>query len=149
LDPHGARVERPYSGFGWRVEPIDERSYDPDETLWAPFEVGDAEDSFHSRAQVHFATYRRLIRPNMIWGWWPEFVSNELQRFYELMVAGARPKLVLYEQIGRTSAPYQPGGKIDMPITAAGRRSECFMPPRGESRTSRGGDDYGGQLFRQ
>jgi hypothetical protein len=67
----------------------------PDDTLWAPFQVGDAEDSFHSRAQVHFATYRRLIRPNMIWGWWTEFVSNELQRFYELLIVGARPKLVL------------------------------------------------------
>jgi hypothetical protein len=34
----------------------------PDDTLWAPFQVGDAEDSFHSRAQVHFATYRRRSR---------------------------------------------------------------------------------------
>lgn len=67
----------------------------PDDTLWAPFQVGDAEDSFHSRAQIHFATYRRLIHPAMIWGWWPELVSNELQRFYGLLVAGGRPKLVL------------------------------------------------------
>jgi hypothetical protein len=43
----------------------------------------------------NFAMYRRLIRPNMVWGWWVEEVANQLQVFYQDFAAGKRPKLAL------------------------------------------------------
>jgi hypothetical protein len=46
------------------------------------------------------------MRPEMLWGWWVEEISIELQRFHEDVVAGKRPKLVLMTppQHGKTTA---------------------------------------------
>ena len=46
-------------------------------------------------ARKNFHTFRRYMTPNMVWGWWPEHVSLELQRFQHDLTAGRRPKLVM------------------------------------------------------
>jgi predicted phage terminase large subunit-like protein len=40
-------------------------------------------------------TFRRIIRPDMILGWFPEQISLELHRFFQALVAGKRPKLAI------------------------------------------------------
>jgi predicted phage terminase large subunit-like protein len=55
----------------------------------------------------NFAAYRRCMHPGMLWNWWTQEVSDELQAFYDDMVAGRRPKLAL-------SAPPQHGKSIAM-----------------------------------
>jgi hypothetical protein len=46
-------------------------------------------------ARENFGLFRREIRPNMIWGWWTQEVAWQLQRFYNEMVEGKRPKLAI------------------------------------------------------
>jgi hypothetical protein len=53
-------------------------------------------------AREDFGLFRKQIRKGMIWGWWTQEVAWQLQRFYEDMVAGRRPKLAI-------SAPPQHG----------------------------------------
>ena len=48
-----------------------------------------------AEARESFWAYRRYMNPKMKCGWWQREVSRELQRFYDDMVAGLRPKLVL------------------------------------------------------
>ena len=50
---------------------------------------------YYDRARNDFATFRQLMRPNMLWGWWIEEVARELQRFYRDLTEGRRPKLAL------------------------------------------------------
>jgi predicted phage terminase large subunit-like protein len=54
----------------------------------------------------NFASYRKCMHPGMLWGWWTQEVSDELQAFYSDMAAGKRPKLALMAppQIGKSSA---------------------------------------------
>src|SRR6266404_1104868 len=59
-------------------------------------------DSIIVSARDDFGLFRRQIRPHMIWGWWTQVVSWQLQRFYNDIVAGRRPKLAM-------SAPPQHG----------------------------------------
>jgi hypothetical protein len=54
------------------------------------------------QARDHFVLFRQEIRPYMIKGWWTQEVAWQLQRFYNEMVAGLRPKLAI-------SAPPQHG----------------------------------------
>ena len=53
-------------------------------------------------ARQNFGLFRKEIRPSMIWGWWTQEIAWQLQRFYNEMVAGLRPKLAI-------SAPPQHG----------------------------------------
>jgi hypothetical protein len=53
-------------------------------------------------AREDFGLFRKQIRKGMIWGWWTQEVAWQLQRFYNDMVAGRRPKLAI-------SAPPQHG----------------------------------------
>jgi hypothetical protein len=46
-------------------------------------------------ARKDFGLFRRQIRRGMIWGWWTQEVAWQLQRFYDDMVAGRRPKLAI------------------------------------------------------
>jgi predicted phage terminase large subunit-like protein len=46
-------------------------------------------------ARRSFADYRKMIRPGMHWNWFTEEISVELQKFYNDMVAGKRPKLAI------------------------------------------------------
>jgi hypothetical protein len=49
----------------------------------------------HQRAADTFSVYRKTIRRNMVTSWWTDLVSDTLQRFYEDLIYGVRPKLVI------------------------------------------------------
>jgi hypothetical protein len=46
-------------------------------------------------AREDFGLFRKQIRKDMIWGWWTQEVAWQLQRFYNDMVEGKRPKLAI------------------------------------------------------
>lgn len=48
-----------------------------------------------ARAREDLWFYRQYMDPRMKIGWWPAMVSAHLQRFYERLVNGHRPKLLL------------------------------------------------------
>jgi predicted phage terminase large subunit-like protein len=48
-----------------------------------------------AKARESFAAFRRLMHPELLWGWWLQKLAEELQRFWEDLVAGRRPKLAL------------------------------------------------------
>lgn len=54
------------------------------------------------KARISFWHYRQAITKDLILGWWQKEISEELQKFYEEMQAGKRPKLAI-------SAPPQHG----------------------------------------
>jgi hypothetical protein len=58
-----------------------------------------------AEAREHFVAFRAFMRPQGVWNWWTQDVALELQRFYEDMVAGRRPKLALMAppQHGKTT----------------------------------------------
>jgi predicted phage terminase large subunit-like protein len=59
-----------------------------------------------AEARESFYWFRRLIRPQMLTGWWTDCIEAELQIFYEDLIAGGRPKLALTgpPQHGKSSA---------------------------------------------
>jgi predicted phage terminase large subunit-like protein len=59
-----------------------------------------------TKARESFAAFRRFMHPEILWGWWMQEVAEELQRFWEDLVAGRRPKLALMAppQHGKSSA---------------------------------------------
>lgn len=46
-------------------------------------------------ARESFWAYRRFMNPKMKIGWWQREMAEELQSFYDSLVAGERPKLVI------------------------------------------------------
>lgn len=46
-------------------------------------------------ARESFWAFRRYMDPTMQLGWWPHLVSIKLQEFFDKLVAGERPKLLL------------------------------------------------------
>ena len=54
-----------------------------------------------------FYTYRQTMNPNDKWGWFQAEIAAELQQFYEDLVAGKRPKLVI-------QAPPQHGKSVQI-----------------------------------
>lgn len=66
------------------------------------------DECLHATARENFGIFRRLVRPNMLWGWWTKEVANQLHYFYEDFAAGRRPKLAL-------SAPPQHGKQVINP----------------------------------
>jgi hypothetical protein len=73
---------------------------------WSPADIALTAEQAACEARENFWAFRRYIRSNMLWGWWVEKVSLELQMFYGDIVAGKRPKLVLMisPQHGKTTA---------------------------------------------
>ena len=59
-----------------------------------------------AKAREKFAVYREYVHPDLIQGWWTEDVSKHLQQFYQDLVAGKRPKLMItaHPQSGKTRA---------------------------------------------
>jgi hypothetical protein len=47
------------------------------------------------RGRGSFYDYRQIIDPNLIHGWWHWHASWQLQYFYNALVAGKRPKLII------------------------------------------------------
>ncbi|GHU03543.1 hypothetical protein FACS1894158_02180 [Betaproteobacteria bacterium] len=56
-------------------------------------------------ARADFLSYRKLINPKNKWGWWNAEVAVELQRFYQDLQTGKRPKLVIQAppQMGKST----------------------------------------------
>lgn len=59
------------------------------------------------KCRSDFLTYRQTINPKMKWGWWQIEIATELQAFYEDLIAGKRPKLVI-------QAPPQHGKSVQI-----------------------------------
>lgn len=59
------------------------------------------------KCRSDFLTYRQTINPKMKWGWWQVEIAHELQAFYEDLLAGKRPKLVI-------QAPPQHGKSVQI-----------------------------------
>lgn len=59
------------------------------------------------QARRSFASYRQLINPKLKWGWWTEEVATELQVFYDDLVAGKKPVLII-------QAPPQHGKSVQI-----------------------------------
>jgi len=51
--------------------------------------------ALYQQARNDFSVFRRIIRPNMLWGWWVEEVARELQQFHADLIAGKRPILAI------------------------------------------------------
>jgi predicted phage terminase large subunit-like protein len=62
-------------------------------------------DLYH-QARNDFSVFRRIIRPNMLWGWWTDELARELQQFRADLIAGKRPILVMQapSQHGKSTA---------------------------------------------
>ena len=52
-------------------------------------------EAIAAMARDSFAPFRRIIRPNMLWGPFVGQLTRELQKFYDAFVAGKRPKLAI------------------------------------------------------
>lgn len=73
------------------------------------------------QARESFFAYRKLINPKSKWGWWQEEIANELQLFFNDLMDGKRPKLVI-------QAPPQHGKSvqiIDFISWLAGKNPDC------------------------
>lgn len=73
------------------------------------------------QARSDFLAFRKLVNPKDKWGWWQAEIAQELQRFYDDMVAGKRPKLVI-------QAPPQHGKSVqivDFIAWLAGKNPDC------------------------
>lgn len=58
-------------------------------------------------ARKDFLAFRKLINPKNKWGWWQEEIAAELQSFFDAIVRGERPKLVI-------QAPPQHGKSVQV-----------------------------------
>jgi hypothetical protein len=59
------------------------------------------------KCRTDFLTYRKTINLTAKWGWWQIEIAKELQQFYEDLMAGKRPKLVI-------QAPPQHGKSVQI-----------------------------------
>ena len=50
---------------------------------------------YAAEARVSLWAYRKFMDPTLVEGWFPRDISEKLQLFYERLIAGRRPKLVL------------------------------------------------------
>jgi predicted phage terminase large subunit-like protein len=50
---------------------------------------------YASEARESLWAYRRFMDPDLVLGWFPRAISQALQEFYDDLVAGKRPKLIL------------------------------------------------------
>lgn len=53
------------------------------------------EEVITRNARVDFATFRKYLHPNIKWNWFVEDLSSHLQWFYDELVAGNSPKLLI------------------------------------------------------
>jgi hypothetical protein len=69
-------------------------------------DVDDVENAEWAKARGDFAVYRKVIRREMLWDWWPQEVSEKLQQFYQDLKDGKRPKVAIMAppQHGKSTA---------------------------------------------
>lgn len=73
--------------------------------MWTRRDLDLLEERAAQQARESFWAFRLFTRPQMIRGWWQRLIAHELQRFYDDLCAGKRPKLVI-------EAPPQHGKSI-------------------------------------
>lgn len=63
------------------------------------------EQYMQAQARESFWAYRQYLNPKMMLGWWQKEIAYELQQFYEDLIAGKRPYLLIHSppQHGKTS----------------------------------------------
>lgn len=73
------------------------------------------------KARGDFLHFRKLINPKSVWGWWQVEVAGELRAFYDALVNGERPRLVIQAppQHGKTTQV------VDFIAWLAGRDPDC------------------------
>lgn len=59
-----------------------------------------------AKARQSFAAFRRFMHPELLWDWWVHELTEELQIFWDDLVARRRPKLAIMAppQHGKSSA---------------------------------------------
>jgi hypothetical protein len=57
--------------------------------------VAETEEAAWSLARDNFWLFRVAIHPEIIQGWWPQEIARHLQIFYNDLIAGKRPKMVI------------------------------------------------------
>jgi predicted phage terminase large subunit-like protein len=67
----------------------------PFKKVWTSEDLDRTADAVALEAREHFIAFRQMMRPEMKWGWWVERVAHAFQRFYDDLMAGRRPKLVM------------------------------------------------------
>jgi hypothetical protein len=50
---------------------------------------------YAAQARDHLWAFRRLMDPKLVVGWFPHEVSHKFQLFFNRLMAGERPKLIL------------------------------------------------------
>jgi predicted phage terminase large subunit-like protein len=63
--------------------------------VWTSEELRLLEEAQAELGRENFYTFRKFIRPNLIEAWWQKDVANHLMWFWNELVAGRRPSLVL------------------------------------------------------
>ena len=66
------------------------------------------ENAEWAKARGDFAVYRKVIRREMLWDWWPQEVSEKLQQFYKDLKDGKRPKIAIMAPPTTSSPPFAP-----------------------------------------
>ncbi|SRR5216683_4126576 len=62
---------------------------------WSPRKVEIVKATVRFNARENFKAYRKTLRPNMLESWWTDQVAEALQKFYEDLIAGKRPRLAI------------------------------------------------------
>src|ERR1700730_2620410 len=99
-----------------RMSEATARRKPPAETISAAVFVKGEKKLQAARARDSFYWFRRLIRPEMKTNWWTDCIEADLQRFYEDLAAGKRPKVAMM-------APPQHGKSWAPPISSPGSRA--------------------------
>jgi predicted phage terminase large subunit-like protein len=78
-----------------RMSEATARRKPPAETISAAVFVKGEKKLQAARGRDSFYWFRRLIRPEMKTNWWTDCIEADLQRFYEDLAAGKRPKVAM------------------------------------------------------
>lgn len=60
------------------------------------FDLSNLELDVYTPARTHFADFWRTTKPNMAWNWYNELLATKLQQFYEDVMAGKHPRLMIF-----------------------------------------------------
>lgn len=71
---------------------VDQNSLD---RVWTEGDLDLLEEYYAIESRESLWAFRQYMDPNLIKGWWVKEMSDEFQKFYEDMVAGKRPKLIV------------------------------------------------------
>ena len=65
------------------------------------------EQYYQARARDDFWAFRQYMHPKLVKGWWQREIARELQAYYDRLVAGERPFLLI-------QAPPQHGKSVQV-----------------------------------